>query len=110
MALIDTENEEIKVLFNNILWLSNQPVVIKKGNYFNKKTGDLGNICSEIQNFIYENFYNNFYNKKHNADPTFGTIDKPLPILFFESSDPINKTFWYDNVKQEKNESVLTCR
>ena len=48
-----------------------------------------------------------FYNKKQNADPTFGTIDKPLPILFFESSDPIKKTFWYDNVKQEKNKKLM---
>ena len=29
-----------------------------------------------------------YYNKTQNADPTFGTIDKPLPILHFRSADP----------------------
>lgn len=29
-----------------------------------------------------------YYNKNQNADPSYGTIDKPLPILHFHSSDP----------------------
>ena len=48
-----------------------------------------------------------YYNKTQNADPSYGTIDKPLPILFFESSDPIKKTFWYDNVNQEKDVKLM---
>ena len=48
-----------------------------------------------------------YYNKSQNTDPSFGTIDKPLPILFFESSDPIKKTFWYDDVNQEKDVKLM---
>ncbi|MDR2235568.1 MAG: hypothetical protein LBE92_05555 [Chryseobacterium sp.] len=29
-----------------------------------------------------------YYNKEQNADPSYGTIDKPLPILHFKSADP----------------------
>ncbi|WP_250252937.1 hypothetical protein [Chryseobacterium sp. Marseille-Q3244] len=29
-----------------------------------------------------------YYNKKQNTDPSYGRIDKPLPILHFRSSDP----------------------
>lgn len=29
-----------------------------------------------------------YYKKTQNLDPTYGTIDKPLPILHFRSSNP----------------------
>ena len=47
--------KENLALFHNLLWLSYQTPVIKKSNYFDKKTGECGNICCDIQNFIYEN-------------------------------------------------------
>ena len=55
-----------------------------EGN-FNKKILDFGD--EEKDKSIYPDMYF-FYNKTQNADPTFGTIDKPLPILHFRSSNP----------------------
>ena len=47
-------NDDTKSFFHNLLWLSYQKPVLKKGNYFIKNTLELGNICSDIQDFIYE--------------------------------------------------------
>lgn len=38
-----------------------------------------------------------YYNKTQNADPTFGTIDKPLPILHFRSSNPALRSMRSNN-------------
>ncbi|WP_407402940.1 hypothetical protein [Chryseobacterium sp.] len=55
-----------------------------EGN-FNKKILDFGD--KEKDKSIYPDMYF-FYNKTQNTDPSFGTIDKPLPILHFRSSNP----------------------
>ena len=55
-----------------------------EGN-FNKKILDFGD--EEKDKSIYPDMYF-FYNKTQNTDPSFGTIDKPLPILHFRSSNP----------------------
>lgn len=47
-------NDDTKSFFHNLLWLSYQKPVIREGNYFNRKTMEDGNICSDIQDFIYE--------------------------------------------------------
>ena len=47
-------NDDTKLFFHNLLWLSYQKPVIRKGNYFNRETMEDGNICSDIQDFIYE--------------------------------------------------------
>lgn len=46
--------EKNKELFVNLLWLSYQKPVIKKANYFNMEDLSEGNICSDIQDFIYD--------------------------------------------------------
>ena len=38
-----------------------------------------------------------YYNKIQNADPTYGTIDKPLPILHFRSADPALRSMRQNN-------------
>ncbi|MFJ1390725.1 hypothetical protein [Capnocytophaga canimorsus] len=38
-----------------------------------------------------------YYNKTQNADPTYGTIDKPLPILHFRSADPALRSMRQNN-------------
>ncbi|WP_419870742.1 hypothetical protein [Chryseobacterium sp. CT-SW4] len=55
---------------------------------------------------IYPDLYF-YYNKTQNEDKTYGTIDKPLPILFFVSSDPSRRTFWYKDVKKEKDKKLM---
>lgn len=47
-------NDEVKHVFHQLLWLTYQKPVIKKANYIDIKTGECGNSCSDIQNFIYE--------------------------------------------------------
>ena len=47
-------NDDTRALFHNLLWLSYQKPVLRKSNYFNKETGDCGNTCEDIQDFIYE--------------------------------------------------------
>ena len=55
-----------------------------EGN-FNTKILDFGD--EEKDKSIYPDMYF-FYNKTQNTDPSYGTIDKPLPILHFRSSNP----------------------
>ncbi|MFK8299603.1 hypothetical protein ACIRNY_08350 [Capnocytophaga canimorsus] len=38
-----------------------------------------------------------YYNKTQNADPTYGTIDKPLPILHFRSANPALRSMRRNN-------------
>ncbi|MFJ1327991.1 hypothetical protein [Capnocytophaga canimorsus] len=38
-----------------------------------------------------------YYNKTQNSDPTYGTIDKPLPILHFRSADPALRSMRQNN-------------
>ncbi|MFK8289420.1 hypothetical protein ACI76W_09275 [Capnocytophaga canimorsus] len=38
-----------------------------------------------------------YYNKTQNADPSYGTIDKPLPILHFRSADPALRSMRQNN-------------
>ncbi|MFK8294885.1 hypothetical protein ACI760_01680 [Capnocytophaga canimorsus] len=38
-----------------------------------------------------------YYNKTQNSDPTYGTIDKPLPILHFRSADPALRSMRRNN-------------
>ena len=38
-----------------------------------------------------------YYNKTQNADPTYGTINKPLPILHFRSADPALRSMRQNN-------------
>ena len=61
-------------------------------------------MISELQDFGNENkdktrwpdmyFY---YNKTQNSDPTYGTIDKPLPTLHFRSSNPALRSMRQNN-------------
>ncbi|WP_419870743.1 hypothetical protein [Chryseobacterium sp. CT-SW4] len=43
-----------------------------------------------------------YYNKTQNEDKSYGTIDKPLPILFFVSSDPALKSVRPNNLDSDK--------
>lgn len=38
-----------------------------------------------------------YYNKVQNADPSYGTIDKPLPILHFRSANPALRSMRQNN-------------
>ncbi|GIM59611.1 hypothetical protein [Capnocytophaga canimorsus] len=38
-----------------------------------------------------------YYNKTQNADPSYGTIDKPLPILHFRSANPALRSMRQNN-------------
>lgn len=38
-----------------------------------------------------------YYNKSQNADPSYGTIDKPLPILHFRSANPALRSMRQNN-------------
>ncbi|MFK8275281.1 hypothetical protein ACI76Y_06310 [Capnocytophaga cynodegmi] len=38
-----------------------------------------------------------YYNKTQNSDPTYGTIDKPLPILHFRSANPALRSMRRNN-------------
>ncbi|SSZ55867.1 hypothetical protein [Bergeyella zoohelcum] len=38
-----------------------------------------------------------YYNKTQNADPSYGTIDKPLPILHFRSANPALRSMRRNN-------------
>lgn len=38
-----------------------------------------------------------YYNKEQNADPSYGTIEKPLPILHFRSADPALRSMRQNN-------------
>lgn len=38
-----------------------------------------------------------YYNKTQNSDPTYGTIDKPLPILHFRSANPALRSMRQNN-------------
>jgi hypothetical protein len=38
-----------------------------------------------------------YYNKIQNEDPSYGTIEKPLPILHFRSADPAVRSMRQDN-------------
>lgn len=49
-------NKEDEQLLSNLLWLSYQQPVIKVAKYYNRRMGRFGDICSDIQNFLYENF------------------------------------------------------
>ena len=62
-----------------------QTMVINEGGYLNNELLDFGD--EEKDKSIYPDMYF-FYNKTQNADPSYGTIDKPLPILHFRSSNP----------------------
>lgn len=44
-----------------------------------------------------------YYNKIQNADPTYGTIDKPLPILHFRSADPALRSMRQNNRDSDPN-------
>ena len=45
---------------------------------------------------IYPDMYF-YYNKAQNIDPSYGTIDKPLPILHFRSANPALKSMRKEN-------------
>lgn len=71
-----------------------QTLVISEGAYLNKELLDFGN--SKKNKNVYPDiiFY---YNKIQNEDPSYGTIDKPLPILHFRSANPALKSMRKDN-------------
>jgi len=62
-----------------------QTLVISEGAYLNNELLDFGD--KEKDKSIYPDIIF-FYNKTQNADSSYGTIDKPLPILHFRSSNP----------------------
>ena len=66
---------------------------LTEGN-FNKMILEFGD--SEKDKNIYPDiiFY---YNKIQNEDPSYGTIDKPLPILHFRSANPALRSMRKDN-------------
>ena len=64
-----------------------------EGN-FNKKILDFGD--EEKDKSIYPDMYF-FYNKTQNTDPSYGTIDKPLPILHLRSADPALRSMRQNN-------------
>ena len=60
MNKIEIDGDSIKPLIN-MLYLSNEPKVIKLANYIKKESLDknqaeFGNTCSDYQNYIYETF------------------------------------------------------
>lgn len=62
--------------------------------YFSEVLLDFGN--KDKDRTIWPDMYF-YYNKSQNADPTFGTIDKPLPILHFRSADPALRSMRQNN-------------
>ena len=71
-----------------------QTLVISEGAYLNKELLDFGNSKKNKNVFPDIIFY---YNKIQNADPSYGTIDKPLPILHFRSANPALKSMRKEN-------------
>ena len=69
-------------------------LVISEGAYLNKELLDFGNSKKNKNVFPDIIFY---YNKIQNADPSYGTIDKPLPILHFRSANPALRSMRKDN-------------
>ncbi|MDH2205908.1 MULTISPECIES: hypothetical protein [Empedobacter] len=71
-----------------------QTLVISEGAYLNKELLDFGN--SKKNKNVYPDiiFY---YNKIQNEDPSYGTIDKPLPILHFRSANPALRSMRKEN-------------
>ncbi|WP_419870741.1 hypothetical protein [Chryseobacterium sp. CT-SW4] len=70
-----------------------------KGSGLTSKMIDFGD--SDKDPHIYPDLYF-YYNKTQNADKSYGTIDKPLPILFFVSSDPALKSVRPNNLDSDK--------
>ncbi len=62
--------------------------------YFGEVLLDFGN--KDKDRTIWPDMYF-YYNKSQNADPTFGTIDKPLPILHFRSANPALRSMRKNN-------------
>ena len=71
-----------------------QTLVISEGAYLNKELLDFGNSKKNKNVFPDIIFY---YNKIQNEDPSYGTIDKPLPILHFRSANPSLRSMRKDN-------------
>ncbi len=71
-----------------------QTLVISEGAYLNKELLDFGNSKKNKNVFPDIIFY---YNKIQNEDPSYGTIDKPLPILHFRSANPALRSMRKDN-------------
>ena len=71
-----------------------QTLVISEGAYLNKELLDFGNSKKNKNVFPDIIFY---YNKIQNEDPSYGTIDKPLPILHFRSANPALKSMRKEN-------------
>ncbi|MFC7348896.1 hypothetical protein ACFQO9_19435 [Chryseobacterium zhengzhouense] len=78
--------------------------------YFSEVLLDFGN--KDKDRTIWPDMYF-YYNKSQNADPTFGTIDKPLPILHFRSANPALRSMRQNNkdsdpayLKQKYTENV----
>ena len=71
-----------------------QRLVISEGAYLNKELLDFGNSKKNKNVFPDIIFY---YNKIQNEDPSYGTIDKPLPILHFRSANPALRSMRKEN-------------
>ena len=79
-----------------------QTLVISEGAYLNKELLDFGNSKKNKNVFPDIIFY---YNKIQNADPSYGTIDKPLPILHFRSANPALRSMRKEN--KDNDEAYL---
>ena len=70
-----------------------QTTVISEGGYVNREILKFGD--SEKDKNVPDIIF--YYNKIQNEDPSYGTIDKPLPILHFRSANPALKSMRKDN-------------
>ena len=79
----------------DMVWEAQVPEQIRRsGRNFNTKILDFGD--EEKDKSIYPDMYF-FYNKTQNTDPSYGTIDKPLPILHLRSADPALRSMRQNN-------------
>ena len=82
------------IFFSKELNKDVQTLVISEGAYLNKELLDFGNSKKNKNVFPDIIFY---YNKIQNEDPSYGTIDKPLPILHFRSANPALRSMRKEN-------------
>ncbi|MFJ1327985.1 MULTISPECIES: hypothetical protein [Capnocytophaga] len=68
--------------------------VISEGGGMTSKLFDFGRANKDRT--IWPDMYF-YYNKTQNADPSYGTIDKPLPILHFRSANPALRSMRRNN-------------
>ena len=79
-----------------------QTMVISEGGYVNREILKFGDSEKDKNVFPDIIFY---YNKIQNADPSYGTIDKPLPILHFRSANPALRSMRKEN--KDNDEAYL---